>query len=135
MARFRHCAFDRSTVAGLPVEAKIDRRLVRYLRLARVEGVCGVDNRGQRLVFDGDQLGRIARCGGRFGDDHRDGVADMPHAGCAIAGCGGSTDGVPSRLVTALTQGMSPIPSRARSSPVKMASTPGAAAPPPHRSR
>ena len=79
MARRRHCPLDRGAVADLPVEAEIARRLVPYLRLARIEGVRGVDDGGQRLVIDRDQLGRVARRGGALRHDHRDRVADMPH--------------------------------------------------------
>ena len=79
MARPRHCTLDRGPVAGFPVEAQIARRLVPYLRLARIESVSSVDDGGQRFVIDGDQLGGVPRRGRGFRDDHRDRVANMPH--------------------------------------------------------
>ena len=49
------------------------------MRGAVGNGVAGVDDRRQLLVFDGDQLGGVLRRERRFGDDHGDRLADMHH--------------------------------------------------------
>ena len=49
-------------------------------RDALVERVAGVGDRGQRLVVDLDELGRVAGELARLGDDDRDRVADEPGA-------------------------------------------------------
>ena len=72
----------RSTAAASPIsqsKARLPGASSQTMRLARIERVRGVGDRRQRLVIDRDQLGGVARGSEAFGDDHRDGVADMAH--------------------------------------------------------
>ena len=68
---------------GLDVAARVTRRRQQVVvlgidaRRARLERFGGVEHRGQRLVFDLDQLRRLARDARGFGGDRRQHVADV----------------------------------------------------------
>ncbi len=63
---------DRRLVAERPRVALVARRRVVDLRRARLQRVDAVDDRGQHVVVDVDQLGRVLRLVERLGDDQRD---------------------------------------------------------------
>src|SRR5262249_4304904 len=79
MLRRGHRPLDRDTVAHLPIEAEVARRFFPYAGLVWIERAGGLDDSRERLILDCDQLGRIARRGGAFRDDHRARVTDMPY--------------------------------------------------------
>ena len=56
----------------------------------------GIGDRRQHAVVDLDLLGGVARLRQRFGDDHRDRIADMAGLAVASAGCGAIFIGEPS---------------------------------------
>ena len=67
-------------VALAEVEGEIARRLVPDRRRAAGQRGRAVDHRGQRLVVDLDQLGRLARDLLAVGHDEGHRIADMAHA-------------------------------------------------------
>ena len=60
-----------------PIDGEIARRLRPDLRRAGFERGARVGHRGERVVFDGDELGGILRGERALGDDHRHRLADM----------------------------------------------------------
>ena len=62
-------------VADAPLEDDVVRGVLVELRRARLDGLLGVDDRGQRLVVDDDRLERVERLRLRLGDDRRDALA------------------------------------------------------------
>ena len=96
---------------------------------ARIRGIdiaAAIGAPGVLAAFAGEDLARdgIGSIPCLSALTSRDGSPCVMPLHPAIAGCGGSTEGDPSRLVTALRQGIVPSPSRARSPPVKTARTP-----------
>ena len=68
-------------VAGVvvPVEHDVVGNMLEQLRRAGADRVLGVGHRRQRVVFDLDRLGGIARRGQGLGDDQRHRLADVAH--------------------------------------------------------
>ena len=68
-------------VAGVvvPVEDDVAGDMVEQLRRAGADRVLGVGHRRQRVVFDFDRLGGVARRGQSLGDHQRHRLADMAH--------------------------------------------------------
>ena len=71
---------DRRLVADLVKEGFVAGVVVPHRRRAGGERRRGGDHRGQRLVVDLDQLGRVLGLVQRVGDDEGDRVADIAHA-------------------------------------------------------
>ena len=69
---------DGGLVAEMPAEDGVVGRDLVDLRRARLR-LGGVDDRRQRLVIDGDGLGRVLRLRQRLGDDDGDVIADVAH--------------------------------------------------------
>ncbi len=67
----------RFAVADMRVVGEIAGSAGEDLRRARRDRLFDVDDERQFVPGDGDGLGGVARLKGRFGDDHRDDVADM----------------------------------------------------------
>ena len=63
--------------ADRPVERFVVRNIRMQLRRARFVRRHRIDDRGQRLVVDVDELERVVRLIRRFGDDDADDVADV----------------------------------------------------------
>ena len=116
---------DRGLVAERPDVAGVVRRDVVQLRGPRLARVDGVDDRRQHFVVDLDQLGGVLRLPQRLGDHDRDVVADVRTLPCA-------SDRM-RRLLHRLAVDVGDQPAAgqaadfalARSSPVKIATTPG----------
>ena len=73
------CAVGRGSVADVGVENHIRARMLAQPRRVRFRRLRGVDNGGQRLVVDLDQLGGILRDRQRLGDHEHDRLADIVH--------------------------------------------------------
>ncbi len=73
---------DAIGLGGIP-ETCIDQDIVANLvpdrRGARLHGVFGVDDAGQRLILDCHRFGGVERLRAGFGNDHRDRFADVAH--------------------------------------------------------
>jgi hypothetical protein len=78
--RLLHRRGSSDGIALLDVERRVLRRLRPEKRRTFGERGAAVDDGGQRVVVDLDQLRRRARCIGAVGDDERHGIADMAHA-------------------------------------------------------
>ncbi len=70
-------AVDRRLVAQRPDVTGVVRR--RFMNRRRAFGFYRVDDCRQDFVIHLDELGGIPRLGERFGDHHRDALADVPH--------------------------------------------------------
>jgi hypothetical protein len=79
LARRAERRVGRGLVARDPVEGEVAGQLGVQLRRARRERLFGDRDRGQLLVLDGDQLGRVLRRVRRLGDDAGDALADVAH--------------------------------------------------------
>jgi hypothetical protein len=79
-----HQALDLGGVRGLaaqrPVERNVARRLREQLRRAGSDGGAQIGDRGQLLVLDLHQLGRVLRLRARLGDHQCHRLAGMQHA-------------------------------------------------------
>jgi hypothetical protein len=75
----RESRVGRGLVAGLEDMADVVGVLVPDARRAGLHRVLGIDDRGQLLVIDLDQLGRVFRRGQTLGDHHRHRIADKAH--------------------------------------------------------
>ena len=71
---------ERRAIAQLLVHRDVRGRGVVEQRRAGRDGVAHVDDRRQRLVADGDALGRLARERGGLRHHHGDRLADVAHA-------------------------------------------------------
>ncbi len=70
----------RRLVADLPVEVEVVRRVLPDQRLARRQGCRRRDGSRQRLVIDGDELGRVLGLRRGLGDDEGDRIAGVTDA-------------------------------------------------------
>jgi hypothetical protein len=78
--RLGKSSIDRGQVAQMPVVAEIARRFGEDLRCARRQRFGRVDDGGLLDIIDAQLFGGLAGLSQGFGDDHRDRVADVPHA-------------------------------------------------------
>jgi hypothetical protein len=75
----RERGVGRGLVAVAPVVADVVRHAVVHERPARVRRARRIDRRGQLVVIDLDEFGRVLRLLHRFRDDERDLIAHVQH--------------------------------------------------------
>jgi len=80
LVRLGESGLDLVLLADMPVVAKIARGLWPDGRRATLRCLGDRDEGGKLFIINRDQLGRVARLGAGFGDDHDHGVADMAHS-------------------------------------------------------
>ena len=109
----------------VPIEHDVAGNVVEKLRRAGRHRILRLGDRGQRLVFDLDRLGGIARRRKVSATTRATGSPTCRTLSSASTGRGVSCRGLPSRPTSGVVQGISPRPSVRTSSPVSTSSTPG----------